>query len=198
MGIKEIFKKIVLLKLTFLAKCALHKYKPKIIAVTGSVGKTSAKDLIYSVISTSFPSRKNPKSFNAEFGVPLTILGIPNAWASPLGWLVNVVKGTVLVLLPHEYPKWLVLEVGADHPGDIRKIVLWINPCIGVVTGLGNEAPVHVEFFPTIESLIREKSELLRGLDSVDSAMINFDDDRAWSMRSVTMAHVLSYGFSKG
>jgi UDP-N-acetylmuramoyl-tripeptide--D-alanyl-D-alanine ligase len=194
---KGILKLAVLSVLTFLAKCALNKYRPRIIAVTGSVGKTGAKDAIYSVVSTSFPSRKNPKSFNAEFGVPLTILNLPNAWASPIGWFVNIIKGLLLVLLPHEYPKWLVLEIGADHPGDIKKITKWVNPSIGVVTGLGNEAPVHVEFFPTIESLIREKSELLRGLDSVDSAIINRDDERAWGMRSVTVAHILSYGFDK-
>jgi len=194
----DTFKKLLLFVLTLLAKLTLRKYKPNIIAVTGSIGKTSAKDAIYSVISANFQTRKNEKSFNAEFGVPLTILGLPNAWGSALGWLSNIFKGLTLILLPNKYPAWLILEIGADHPGDIKKIMKWIKPCIGVITGLGNEAPVHIEFFPTIESLVREKSELLRSLESVDSAMINFDDDRAWSMRSVTMAHVLSYGFSKG
>ena len=183
--------------LTILARATLLKYKPKVIAITGSVGKTSAKDLIFSVVSSSFYARKSEKSFNSEFGVPLTILGLPNAWRDPLAWLVNFFRGLGLIAFPHKYPKWLVLEMGADHPGDIKSLVSWVRPRIGVLTGLGSEVPVHIEFFPSIESLVKEKSELLRNLDSFDIAIINCDDERAWHMRGSTQAQVLSYGFAK-
>ena len=72
---KQILKKIVIGILTLEAKLVLKRYKPKIIAVTGSVGKTSTKDAIYTALCEPFSIRKNQKSFNSEIGVPLTVLG---------------------------------------------------------------------------------------------------------------------------
>ena len=88
--IKEIFKKIIAKSLEAEARLILKKYQPKVIAVTGSVGKTSTKDAIYSVIARSFHARKSEKSFNSDIGVPLTILGCNNAWNNPLKWLKNL------------------------------------------------------------------------------------------------------------
>ena len=75
---KNIFKKIVIAILTLEARLVLVRYKPKIVAVTGSVGKTSTKDALYSVLAGDFRVRKSEKSFNSELGVSLTVLGLPN------------------------------------------------------------------------------------------------------------------------
>ena len=108
---KSIFKKLVVLILTFEAKLIIRKYKPKIIAVTGSVGKTSSKDAIFTVFSKVFSTRKSDKSFNSETGIPLTILGCPSGWSNPLLWLKNFWTGLSLILFPNHYPKGLILEV---------------------------------------------------------------------------------------
>ena len=84
-------KKLIIYILTLESKLVLKKYKPRIIAVTGSVGKTSTKDAIYAILAaTGKHVRKSDKSFNSEIGVPLTILGVGNAWKDPLGWFSNI------------------------------------------------------------------------------------------------------------
>src|SRR4051794_2627075 len=109
---RPLIKKILVTALMLEAKLVILKYKPKIIAVTGSVGKTSTKDAIYSVVSKGMHARKSEKSFNSEIGVPLTILGAPNAWNNPLRWLQNIFDGFCLIAFPSRYPELLVLEVG--------------------------------------------------------------------------------------
>src|SRR3990170_7951849 len=108
---KNILKKIVTFILTTEAKLILRKYKPKIIAITGSVGKTSTKDAVYAVLSKFYYVRKSAKSFNSEIGIPLTILGVPNAWESASGWIKNIIHGLELLLTKNNYPEWLVLEI---------------------------------------------------------------------------------------
>lgn len=119
---KSILKSLIKNILVLESRIILKKYKPYIIAVTGSVGKTSTKDAIYTAISSNFKVRKNEKSFNSEIGVPLTILGVQNAWSDPIGWLKNIFHGLELIFFKHDYPEYLIVEVGADHPGDIHSI----------------------------------------------------------------------------
>ncbi len=78
--IKKIFKKIILAIIIPEARLVLLRYKPKIVAVTGTVGKTSAKDAIRSVLGQNFFTRKSVKSYNSEIGVPLVILGCETGW----------------------------------------------------------------------------------------------------------------------
>ena len=80
---KTTLKKIVVKVLTWQARIVLVRHRPKIIAITGSVGKTSAKDAIFTVLSKFKTVRKSEKSFNSEIGLPLTILGLPNGWNNP-------------------------------------------------------------------------------------------------------------------
>src|SRR3990167_10341795 len=113
---KNLFKKAVVYVITLEARAILRKYKPKIIAVTGSVGKTSTKDAIFAVVGETLIARKSEKSFNSEIGLPLTILDCENAWSNPLLWSKNIIKGLALIITSVHYPKWLVLELGAGKP----------------------------------------------------------------------------------
>jgi len=90
---KIFFRKIITYILLAEAKLVLRKYKPKIISITGSIGKTSTKDAVYAVISKFAYVRKSEKSYNSEIGLPLTVLGCPNGWNSPLLWIKNILKG---------------------------------------------------------------------------------------------------------
>jgi UDP-N-acetylmuramoyl-tripeptide--D-alanyl-D-alanine ligase len=92
-NIKELFRKAVVLLLTLQAKLIVKKYGPKIILITGSVGKTSTKDAVYTALSGSFFVRKSEKSFNSDIGVPLTVLGVPNGWSDALQWFKNILEG---------------------------------------------------------------------------------------------------------
>jgi len=194
---KSILKKIIIVILTLEARLVLLKYKPKIIAVTGSVGKTSAKDAIYEVLATSLSVRKSEKSYNSELGIPLTILGRETGWGSPLSWISNIFEGLALILLKNHYPKWLVVEVGADRPGDIQKISTWLKPDIVVVTRFG-KIPAHVEFFRNPEALVKEKSYLVSALKKDGLLILNNDDEKVLAMKGKFEGMVMTYGFNTG
>ena len=133
---KSTFKKIIGLIIEWQAKLIIRKYKPKIVAVTGSVGKTSTKDAIFSVMSQFFYTRKSEKSFNSDIGIPLTIMGCPNGWYDPILWLKNILEGFYLIFFKAPYPQWLVLEVGADRPNDIKNVTKWLKPDVVRPNGL--------------------------------------------------------------
>src|ERR1700754_5217566 len=105
---RQAFKTIIVFILQWEAKAVLRKHRPRIVAITGSVGKTSTKDAIYAVLSKKFHVRKSEKSFNSEIGLPLTILGLHNAWGSPLRWLSNLIDGLSVAFFAKKYPEWLV------------------------------------------------------------------------------------------
>lgn len=191
--VKQIFKTIVIKLLTWEAKLVLRKYNPKIVAVTGSVGKTSTKDAIFTVLSKFYFTRKSEKSFNSELGVPLTILDCPNGWNNPFIWLRNIIEGITLIVLPNLYPQWLVLEIGADRPGDIRALTTWIKPDIGVVTRL-SKMPVHVEYFQSVAEIIREKSFLIQNTKRDGIVILNGDDEDVRAFQALVENKIIFYG----
>ena len=193
--IKSLFKKLIVGLLESEAKAVLKKYKPKIVAVTGSVGKTSTKEAIYTVLSKFYFVWKSQKNFNTEIGVPLTVLDIPNAGSNPSGWAKNLVSGLKLIILPNVYPEWLVLEVGGDHPGDIKRIANWIKPEIVVVTRL-SEVPVHVEFFSSPEELFEEKGNLVKALKLGGTLILNADDQNVLNYKNLTKEKIVLFGNS--
>ncbi|MES2087401.1 MAG: UDP-N-acetylmuramoyl-tripeptide--D-alanyl-D-alanine ligase [Patescibacteria group bacterium] len=192
---KFVFKKIIVTLLTLEARATLWRYRPKIIAITGSVGKTSTKDAIYAVLSGEFHVRKSEKSFNSDLGVPLTILGLPNGWSNPFLWCVNLFRGFFSCFrLTSSFPKWLILEVGADHPGDIRNLTKWLKPDLVVVTKL-SDVPVHVEFFNSPKDVAREKSFLVQAVKDSGTLFLNADDEDVLAMREIKR-HVKLITFS--
>ena len=192
---KKIFKKIIVTILRIEAQLVLKKYKPKVVAITGSVGKTSTKDAIYTALSSAFFVRKSEKSFNSEIGVPLTILGCPNAWGSPINWAKNIFTGLGIILLKNHYPKWLVLEVGADAPGDIKKIACWLKPDVVVLTKFAS-VPVHVEFFESPEALINEKKKLVSYLKKGGTLILNNDDQNMKDIKTPEGIRRIFFGFN--
>lgn len=197
---RTLFKKVVVYIITLEARAVLRKYKPRIVAVTGSVGKTSTKDAIYSVLAHRFRVRKSEKSFNSEIGLPLTILGMPNAWNNPFGWLANMVDGLFLIWFGGQYPEWLVLEVGADRPGDIRSLAGWLPVNIAVITRLP-EVPVHVEFFDSPEAVIEEKASLIDAIQTGGTLALFADDPRTLGLQHrlpAPDARILTFGFAEG
>ena len=194
---KNVFKAIVVAVIQWEAKVVLKKYKPRIVGITGSVGKTSTKDAVYTVFATKFFVRKSEKSYNSEIGVPLTILGCPNAWNNPLRWMQNFLKGLWLIMWPHEYPQWLILEVGADRPGDIQKLVEWVKPDVGIMTRLG-KVPVHVEYFETPQDLVKEKAYLVHAIKRSGVMVLNHDDADVFEMRNLSEVGKITFGMNAG
>ncbi|MEK9132068.1 MAG: UDP-N-acetylmuramoyl-tripeptide--D-alanyl-D-alanine ligase [Patescibacteria group bacterium] len=190
---KSFLKKIIVTILTWEAKMMLVLHHPKIVAVTGTVGKTTTKDAIYSVLEPHVTVRKSQKSFNSELGVPLTILDLPNAWGSPIGWLANVVRGFFRLVFSRNYPEWLVLEIGADHPGDITVLTKWVKPDIAVVTKL-SKTPVHVEFFHSVAEVINEKKQLVHAVKAGGTVILNSDDEDVMAFKDACLGRLITFG----
>ena len=173
---KNLFKNIIVAILSWEAKILLRRTKPKIIGITGSVGKTSTKDAIYSVLKGHVRVRKSEKSFNSEIGVPLSVLGLPNAWSNPLLWFKNIIDGLLVAIHPNDYPDVLVLEMGVDRPGDMAKLVSWLQPDVVVLTRLP-DTPVHVEYFSTPEAVVAGKRVFVEALKPDGVLVYNQDDE---------------------
>lgn len=194
-NMKSIFKKIVVAILTLEAKLIFRRFKPKIIAVTGTAGKTSTKEAIASVLEMKFAVRKSEKSYNSEFGVPLTVIGTKTGWNSLRQWLSIILKGLKVFLFSKNYPEFLVLEMGVDRPKDMEKLVSWAKPNIAAVTVIG-ETPAHIQYFKNTEELANEKRKIAEFLNENDWAVLNADDKAVYSFRKKTRAKVITYGFS--
>ncbi|MFT5179832.1 MAG: UDP-N-acetylmuramoyl-tripeptide--D-alanyl-D-alanine ligase [Candidatus Paceibacteria bacterium] len=189
---KKILKKIIVAIITYEAKLVLRKFKPKVIVVVGSVGKTTTKDAIYTSLSANFRIRKNQKSFNSEVGTPLTVLGLDTGWNNLFLWLRNIFLGA-LVLFKKRYPKWLVLEVGVDRPGDMDNIGKWLSPDIVVLTAFP-KTPAHVEYFETPKQVIEEKKKILKYMKPDGVLILNADDEQVMKIGDRRNHLVYTYG----
>lgn len=179
---KKFFRTRVVNLLSFLSRETLAKYNPIVIGITGNVGKTTTKDYIYSFLNTRNPQgydsyvRASQKSENSEFGMNLTILGEKNPWNSPNGWIKIIIRNFLRLYKNTMYPKILVLEVGADKPGDIKFLTTIIKPDVVVLTAF-QQSPSHGEFFSSIEQHINEKKYLVERMKKEGVIVYNADDD---------------------
>lgn len=189
-------KKIIELKLKFFARLILKKYKPKVIAITGSVGKTSTKEAIYPVIKSQFQARKNIKNYNNEIGLPLTIINARAQGKNIFGWAAVFFKATKLILFKDKnYPKVLILEMGIDHPGDMDYLLKIVKPDIALMTLVGK---VHVKYFKSVENLHTEKAKLTDAVKDGGWAIFNYDNKYSKASAEKSTAQKLTYGLAEG
>lgn len=171
---KKFLKNILISTLQAEAKIALKKHHPRIIAITGSVGKTSTKDAIAAALSTTGTVRKSQKSFNSDIGIPLAILGLENPWNNPWRWIQALSRGFFRAV-GNDFPETLVLEIGADMPKDISKLSSWLKTDVVVFTQFA-EVPVHISNFASRKNMLEEKLSLLNTLNRDGKIVMNSDD----------------------
>jgi len=141
------------------------------VAVTGSVGKTTTKEMIACALSAGFRVTRTEGNLNNHLGVPLSLLRAPaDATAA-------------------------VYELAMSAPGEIRFLAELVRPVVGIVT---NVAAVHLESMSSLEAIARAKAELVEALPAGGAALLNWDDERVRAMAPAARAQVLSYGFSEG
>jgi UDP-N-acetylmuramoyl-tripeptide--D-alanyl-D-alanine ligase len=186
-------KKLIYLEriLRFMAKAVLWKYKPKIVGITGSVGKTSSKEAIFIVLSSKFKVRKNEKNYNNEIGIPLTIIGAESGNKSVLKWTKAFLKWLGIMIFPVNYPEILVLEMGIDRPGDMEYLLSFVRPTVGVLT---NVSGTHLEFFKSIGHILKEKGRMIVNLPKDGLAVINADDEGIFAFKDKIKVPVSLFG----
>jgi alanine racemase len=153
------------------AACILQKYRPKVIGVTGSSGKTTAKEAIAAVLQKRYRVFKNFGSYNGRYGLPIA-----------LGELTP----------DHEVA---VLEMACDSFGEIAELVRVTQPEIGVITAINQ---THLAYLGTLANIANEKGRLIEALPFTGSAILNADDPRVAGMVPRTKARILTFGLSAG
>ncbi len=164
-------KQFIVALLEFQARRLLKKYKPIVIAVTGSVGKTSTKLNIATVLSQKYRVLAHYGSYNVPVAIPLAMFNmtIPLSLFNPFSWARVLWNMEMQLHKPFDYDV-LVLELGTDHPGEIEYFRKYLNPDIAVVTAV---APEHMEGFGTIEAVAKEELMVAHYAKKV---IINRDD----------------------
>lgn len=186
----------------YLAQLTVRRFSPTIVAVTGSVGKTSTKEAIFAVLNGRMRVRKSPGNLNNELGVPLAIIGGYERIETPalLFWLRVIARAVwqLAFLKKENYPEILVLEYAADKPGDISYLLSIAKPHVGVISAIGS-VPVHAEQYPTgTEGVIREKGKLVFALGASDTAVVNADDVSIKTLLPKIRARTIVFGQSRG
>src|SRR5256885_7210743 len=154
-----------------LAAHALRRVQPLVVAVTGSNGKTSTKEMVAAILAQSFNVMHTQGNLNTETGVPLTILSLEPRHSG------------------------LVLEMGMQQAGDIARLAALAKPAIGIVTNVG---VVHIEFFSSREDIARAKGELVAARPEEGLAVLNADNEFFPLLAQMTTARIASFGEESG
>ncbi|MES0008484.1 UDP-N-acetylmuramoylalanyl-D-glutamyl-2,6-diaminopimelate--D-alanyl-D-alanine ligase [Mesorhizobium sp. M0062] len=161
----------VLAALEKLGVAARARSNAKIIAVTGSAGKTTTKEALRHVLSAVGTVHASEQSFNNHWGVPLTLARMPDDC------------------------DYAVFEIGMNHPGEIRPLVKMVRPHVAIVTMI---AAAHLGFFRNLDEIAKAKAEIFEGIEPGGAALLNRDDAR-WKLldkmaRAAGVEHVFGFG----
>lgn len=189
-------RKILQFKLKILAKLIINKYKPHIIGITGSIGKTSSKEAVMTVLDGRFRVRASFKNYNNELGLPLTIIGHESAGRSLSGWLSVFARAWRLIFITDKnYPEILVLEMGVDRPGDMAYLCSIVTPEVGIETAVSYS---HLEYFGSVNNIKKEKQVLIENVDNKGLSVLNYDNELTREMSEVSHAKIITYGLHEG
>ena len=168
-GIPAIYVDDTVAALQAIAKGYREELNCKTVGITGSVGKTTTKEMIAAVLETTFRTTKTAENFNNGLGLPVTILGIERDCEAA------------------------VLEMGMNHFGEISTLTRIAQPDLAVITNVGT---MHIENLGSREGILQAKLEILEGLKEDGTAIFNGDDDM---LASVVAAHnAICFGFGEG
>ncbi|EFI52266.1 UDP-N-acetylmuramoylalanyl-D-glutamyl-2,6-diaminopimelate--D-alanyl-D-alanine ligase [Afipia sp. 1NLS2] len=155
----------VLAGLVDLAKASRARAHAKIIAVTGSVGKTSTKEALRTVLQAQGKTHASAASFNNHWGVPLSLARCPSS------------------------ARFAIFEIGMNHAGEIEPLVKLVRPHLAIITTV---EPVHLEFFSGIEAIADAKAEIFTGLEPDGAAILNIDNSQFARLRDKAKASGVS------
>jgi UDP-N-acetylmuramoyl-tripeptide--D-alanyl-D-alanine ligase len=154
-----------------LARAARARLSAQVIAVTGSVGKTSTKEALRRVLGAQGETHASTASFNNHWGVPLSLARCPAT------------------------TRFAIFEIGMNHAGEIEPLVRMVRPHIAVITAV---EPVHLEFFAGIEAIADAKAEIFAGVEPGGAVVLNRDNSQFARLRAAAerqgIARIISFG----
>jgi UDP-N-acetylmuramoyl-tripeptide--D-alanyl-D-alanine ligase len=177
-------KKILEFLLKTVTILIIRKYNPLIIGITGSVGKTSTKEAIYSTFSGVKKIRKSSGNLNTEVGAPLVFFKENKPGKNIFGWFLIIIKGLFLLIKTDKnYPEVVISEMAADKPGDLDYLGSFIKPDISVITAVG-KVPVHIEFYKNAKEVAKEKRKIIKATKKDGTVILNNDDPYVSRMKT--------------
>lgn len=144
-----------------------HQVNPKVVAITGSNGKTTTKDMAAEIANQQYRTFKTPENYNNEIGVPMTLLSMP------------------------ESTEVLIVELGMDRPGQLTVLSHLVEPDIAIITMIGE---AHIEFFKTRRNIAKAKLEIINGLKAEGTLIIPNDESLLTQEISHIKQHVKTFG----
>ncbi len=139
----------------------------KVVGITGSVGKSTTKEMVASVLGSTYRVAKTPENHNNDIGMPMAILAIPG--------------GTEIA----------VLEMGMNHFGEIAYLTSIAKPDIAVITNIGT---VHIEHLGSVEGILRAKLEILEGMSADGTVILNGDNALLWNLHTTLDKKTIYFG----
>ena len=188
---KRILEKI----LKVMARVLLRKYRPLIVGITGSVGKSSTKEAVGLVLARKYRVRMAEGNYNNEIGIPLSIIGARSGGRSIVRWVMVFLRWLWAVAWPVRYPEVSVLEMGIDRPGDMEYLLSFVPVDVGIFTQVSGS---HTAYFGSLGNIAKEKGKLITGLPDSGFAILNADDDRVMRYQDKTKAKAVTFGFGEG
>lgn len=154
-----------------LARSVRRKWGGRLVAITGSAGKTTTKEMTAALLAQRYPVLKSPGNLNNDYGLPLALLQLETTH------------------------KVAVMELAMSAPGEIAALARIAEPQVGVVT---NVAPVHLQFFDSVDSIAAAKRELIDNLPTDGTAVLNHDDPRVRRFAEGFGGRVVTFGLEPG
>lgn len=170
-GYPQIIVEDTLKALQDIARFHRRRFEIPVIAITGSSGKTTTKELVYTVLESKFNTLKTDKNYNNEIGVPLTLLQLNDE---------------------HEA---CVIEMGMRGFGQIAELANIAEPTIAVITNVGTS---HIELLGSMEGIAKAKAELVEAIGEDGYVVLNEDDHLVHDMMNKTNAKIMTYGLKQG
>lgn len=192
-----IFKITIQFFLKWLAKIYLWRYKPYVVIVAGATNRHWAKEEIVKTLKekglNACASRKN---FNAEIGLPLSILGLPSGEGSFKNWFEILWQG-IKIVISHQplATSYLVLETAISHPEDMDYLLSIVRPQAVILTTI---ATVYGENFEDLDEVALEYQKLVKVLPKDGLLLLNYDDERIKNLGRFSPCRTITYGLNDG
>lgn len=198
MFMKSILKSFVQYYLKLLTKLVLWRHKPFIVAIAGSTGKTTVKEYILKFLREKHGEeevRGNPKSYNTEIGLPLAILYLDSGESSAAKWIKVLVQAKMRALFGRKFPEKLVLELGVEEKGDMKKLLKMVRPNVAIITNVEGS---YTYSNSSLEIIQNELRQLVSEISEGGYIVLNNDDERVRELKGSAKGKVITYGFEEG